>query len=58
MIENVDPNKLLPLLNKSIKFKFVVDSVGRHVSIKEQVHVIEMFKKFPFVDDDVDLINP
>jgi hypothetical protein len=36
----------------------VFDSVGRHVSMKEQLFVIEMFKKFPFKDENVDLNNP
>lgn len=58
LIEAVNKERLVPLLDKSAKFKFVFDSIGRHVSLKEQLWVIEMFKKFPFNDKDVDLENP
>lgn len=46
------------MLDKGIKFKFIIDGVGRKISMAEQLHIIEMFKKFPFVDDDVNLNNP
>lgn len=58
MVDNVDADKLGALLDKKLKFKFVFDSVGRHVSMREQLYVIEMFKKFPFSDQYVDLNNP
>lgn len=58
LIDNVESQKLLPLLDKGIKFKFIIDGVGRKISMAEQLHIIEMFKKFPFVDDDVNLNNP
>jgi tRNA (guanine10-N2)-methyltransferase len=56
LIENVQQQALAGLIGK--KFKFVIDSVGRTVSMQEQIHVIEMFKKFNFRDEDVDLCNP
>lgn len=49
---------LLPVLQQNKKFKFVVNSFGRHISMQEQVHIIEMFKKFPLKDEDVDLEKP
>jgi hypothetical protein len=58
LIDNVQEEKLLPLLDKGIRFKFIIDGVGRKVSMAEQLHVIEMFKKFPFVDADVNLNDP
>ena len=38
---------LLPVLQQNKKFKFVVNSFGRHISMLKQVRIIEMFKKFP-----------
>ena len=58
LIDSVEKSKLLPLLDKGIKFKFIIDGVGRKISMAEQLHIIEMFKKFPFVDEDVNLNNP
>ena len=58
MIDAVEKHKLLPLLDKGLRFKFIIDGVGRKVSMAEQLHIIEMFKKFPFVDDDVSLNDP
>lgn len=58
LIDNVDQTKLLPLLSQSKKFKFSIEAVGRRVSLKEQVEIIELFKKFPFDDEDVCLEKP
>ena len=58
LIDSVEEHKLLPLLDKGLRFKFIIDGVGRKVSMAEQLHIIEMFKKFPFVDDDVSLNDP
>lgn len=55
MIDNVDQAKLLPLLSQGKKFKFSIEAVGRRCSLKEQVEIIELFKKFPFDDEDVSL---
>jgi tRNA G10 N-methylase Trm11 len=46
------------LLSQSKKFKFSIEAVGRRVSLKEQVEIIELFKKFPFDDEDVCLEKP
>jgi len=50
--------KLLPLLNLNKKFRFSIEGIGRKVSHKEQLGIIELFKKFPFDDDDVSLSHP
>ena len=58
MVDNVNKDRLLKTLNQGIKFKFVVDAIGRTIKMREQVTVIEMFKGFPFKNEDVDLQNP
>jgi len=58
LVDSVDFEKLNAFLQQKLRFKWVFDSVGRHVSMKEQLHVIEMFKKFPFSDQCVDLSDP
>ena len=56
LVQNVEEKSLQGLFGR--KFKFIIDSVGRRVSHQEQLHVIEMFKRFSFRDEDVELDNP
>ena len=58
VVDNVDQTKLLPLLAQSKKFKFSIEGIGRKISLKEQLQIITLFKKFPFDDDDVSLNHP
>lgn len=58
LIDNVLAEKLVPVLEQRKKFKFSLEGVGRHISMVEQREIIEMFKKFPFKDEDVSLDNP
>ena len=44
--------------NPSKKFKFSIEGIGRKISMREQLQIIEMFKKFPFKDEDVSLNSP
>ena len=46
------------MLNPRKKFKFSIEGIGRKISMKEQLSIIEMFKKFSFNDEDVSLSNP
>lgn len=57
MIDKMNKEKLLATLSLKHKFKFIVDAIGRSVKQKEQVTVIELFSKFPFRNEDVDLHN-
>ena len=58
LIESVNEEKLLAMLKIRKKFKFSIEGVGRKISMKEQLAIIELFKKFPFMDEDVSLNNP
>lgn len=48
LVDNVDKDKLHPLLAKRQKFKFIIEGVGRKISMKEQRLIIELFKTHPF----------
>ena len=58
LIDSVNESKLQGMLSPSKKFKFSIEGIGRKISMKEQLEIIEMFKKFPFRDEDVSLNNP
>ena len=58
LIDGVKSEKLLPILSLRKKFKFSLEGVGRHISMDEMLTMIEMFKKFPFYDEDVSLDKP
>ena len=57
LLANVDRSKLDPILSSGKSFKFNIEGIGRKVSHKEQVEIIESFGIFPF-HDNVDLKNP
>jgi tRNA (guanine10-N2)-methyltransferase len=58
LIDSVDRTKLEALLAQGKKFKFIVEGIGRHISMAEQLHLINMFKAFSFRDANVDLSHP
>jgi hypothetical protein len=57
MIQNVNEEKLNYLLDQNLRFKFIVDGIGKKIDFKRQVEIIEMFRVFNFAKN-VDLINP
>ena len=57
LLDNVDQSKLLPLLESGKSFKFNIEGIGRKISTKEQISIIESFGRFPFKPN-VDLKNP
>jgi len=48
LLDNVDKEKLFPLLASGKSFKFNIEGVGRKVSVKEQMQIIDSFSRFPF----------
>ena len=57
LLLNVVREKLDPILESGKSFKFSIEAIGRKVSQKEQVEIIELFGIFPF-SKNVDLKNP
>lgn len=57
LLLNVNRAKLDPILESGKSFRFSIEAVGRKVSYKEQVEIIESFGIFPF-SKNVDLKNP
>jgi tRNA G10 N-methylase Trm11 len=57
LLQNVDKEKLFPILESGKRFKFNIEGIGRKISIKEQIEIIESFGIFPF-SKNVDLKNP
>jgi len=57
LLENVDKEKLYPLLESGKSFKFNIEGIGRKVSVKEQIEIIESFGRFPFKKN-INLVNP
>lgn len=57
LLENVDKVKLYPLLESGKSFKFSIEGIGRKISQKEQVEIMESFGIFPF-QKNIDLKNP
>jgi len=48
LLENVDKEKLIPLLESGKSFKFNIEGVGRKISVTEQMKIIDSFAIFPF----------
>ena len=57
LLENVDKDKLLPLLESGKSFKFNIEGVGRKISVSEQMKIIDSFAIFPFKQN-INLKNP
>lgn len=57
MLTNVDKDKLFPILEAKLPFKFNLEAIGRKLSVSEQRKIIDSFAIFPFVPT-VDLENP
>jgi tRNA G10 N-methylase Trm11 len=57
LLENVDREKLLPLLESGKSFKFNIEGVGRKISVAEQMKIIDSFAIFPFKQN-INLKNP
>ena len=57
LLENVDTEKLIPLLESGKSFKFNIEGIGRKVGLKEQIEIIESFGRFPFKPN-INLVNP
>ena len=57
LLDNVDKEKLYPLLESGKSFKFNIEGIGRKIGVKEQVQIIESFGRFPFKPK-IDLKNP
>lgn len=58
LVDYTDTSKLLPILEKRQKFKFNIEGVGRHIHLSEQILIIELFKVYPFYNEDLSLDNP
>lgn len=48
LLENVDKEKLYPILEEGKPFKFMIEGIGRKIPVKEQIEIIESFGIFPF----------
>eukprot|EP00347_Sterkiella_histriomuscorum_P012467 403368464 len=48
LLENVDKEKLYPILELDKSFKFSIEGIGRKISHQEQIKIIESFRIFPF----------
>jgi hypothetical protein len=57
LLENVDKEKLIPLLESGKSFKFNIEGVGRKISVTEQMKIIDSFAIFPFKQN-INLKNP
>jgi tRNA (guanine10-N2)-methyltransferase len=57
LLENVDKEKLFPLLESGKSFKFNIEGIGRKISVSEQLKIIESFSIFPFKQN-INLKNP
>lgn len=57
LLDNVDKEKLLPLLVDGKSFRFDIEGIGRKIASSEQRNIIESFGIFPFVPN-VNLKNP
>lgn len=57
LLVNVNKEKLYPLLESGKSLRFSIEAVGRKISTKEQVEIIESFGIFPF-QKNINLKNP
>ena len=57
LVDSLNGPKIKALLDQQKKFKFSFDAIGRHISMQEQLFVIQMFKGHPFKDENVSLNN-
>lgn len=57
LLQNVNKDKLYPILESGKSFKFNIEGIGRKISQSEQVQIIESFGIFPF-SKNVNLKNP
>jgi hypothetical protein len=57
MRDNVDKEKLFPILEAEKRFKFNIEAVGRKMQPAEVKQIIDSFEVFPFKPK-IDLKNP
>jgi len=58
LVSNTDVARLTPHLSQGKKLKFSIEGVGRKITTKEQLAIIELFKVFGFRMEDVSLDHP
>ena len=58
LIENTKGELITPHILNGKKLKFSIEGIGRKISIKEQIAIIEMYKVFGFKEEDVSLDHP